>query len=456
MPLEIQRGKSSWWYGRVYVNGRYHCKNLGVEIRGKIPPTIKELGDPAFERSRSDAQGALEQFKRDLKKRTTAEELVQTIHEIRTGERVLSISLSAMAAAWKVVPRHHTPTSRYLAQGVSTIERFVAFLKKHHPVVREMADVQTRMAKDFLKNETERGVAPKTYNGTLILLRSCFHALRKEAGLVQNPFEDLLTQADEIVFRKPFTEAELTTIVDAGKDDAFIYPIIVTAICTAMRKGDCCLLKWESIDFKSRFITVKTSKTKETVSIPLFPLLHEVLWKAGPKKAGYVFPEQAEMYKDNPDGITWRVRQVFRKAGFFDEETPAESGASLGAVHQERERGLRRASIRDFHSFRVTWVTLALSAGMALELVQRVTGHRTAHIVMKHYFQPGREEFRRALTAKLPKLITGGTEVLPLGLDDVEAALNTMTVNTWEKVKAELLGRLAQRARPTEVVSVPA
>jgi len=59
VPLEIQRGKSPWWYGRVYVNGRYYCKNLGVEIRGKIPPTIKKLGDHAFERSRLDAQAAL-------------------------------------------------------------------------------------------------------------------------------------------------------------------------------------------------------------------------------------------------------------------------------------------------------------------------------------------------------------------------------------------------------------
>ena len=269
---------------------------------------------------------------------------------------------------------------------------------------------------------------------------------RPQFHLIQNPFEDLLTQADEIVFRKPFTEAELTTIVDAGRDDAFIYPIIVTAICTAMRKGDCCLLKWESVDFKSRFITVKTSKTKETVSIPLFPLLQEVLWKAGPKKTGYVFPEQAEMYKDNPDGITWRVRQIFRKAGFFDEASPSESGASLGAVHQERERGLRRASIRDFHSFRVTWVTLALTAGLALELVQRVTGHRTAHIVMKHYFQPGREEFRRALTAKLPKLITGVSDVHPVGLDEVRAALRTFTAQTWEKATAELLADISKQA----------
>ena len=57
----------------------------------------------------------------------------------------------------------------------------------------------------------------------------------------------------------------------------------------------------------------------------------------------------------------------------------------------------RDASVRDFHSFRVTWVTIALTGGVPLELVQKVTGHKTTEIVLKHYFQPGKEAFRQAL-----------------------------------------------------------
>lgn len=32
-------------------------------------------------------------------------------------------------------------------------------------------------------------------------------------------------------------------------------------------------------------------------------------------------------------------------------------------LQAERESGKRRASVKDFHSFRVTWITLALAAG---------------------------------------------------------------------------------------------
>jgi integrase len=246
-------------------------------------------------------------------------------------------------------------------------------------------------------------------------------------------------------------------------------------MCTAMRRGDCCLLKWKDVDLKEGFITVKTAKTGETVDIPMFPMLREELEGAGRRRQVEVLlPEAAEMYRTNPDGITWRVKQVLARAlgpkavdegrllpavspdearsrglayidslgdtpkaarmrevftAYMDgrtlDEVMAATGASRGTVslhlneieraagcpivrgkrralntdglQSERGNGKRRASVRDFHSFRVTWITLALAAGVPLELVQRVTGHRTVEVVMKHYFRPGREDFRQAI-----------------------------------------------------------
>jgi hypothetical protein len=78
-------------------------------------------------------------------------------------------------------------------------------------------------------------------------------------------------------------------------------------------------------------------------------------------------------------------------------------------LRAERAKGVRRASVRDFHSLRVTWVTLALTAGVPLELVQRVTGHKTTDVVLKHYFRPGQEDFRLALEGAMPKLLTMGS-----------------------------------------------
>ena len=113
--------------------------------------------------------------------------------------------------------------------------------------------------------------------------------------------------------------------------------------------------------------------------------------------------------------------------------------ARRGDIHAERKGGLRRASVRDFHSFRVTWVTLALTAGVPLELVQKVTGHKTTDIVLKHYFQPGREDFRKALQSAMPKLLTNGQNSPK---DEMKEVLDRMTAKNWKKSKARLLALL--------------
>ena len=411
--------------------------------------------------------------------------------------------------------------------------------------------------------EAKRGVTAKTWNDTLKLLRATFRYLLPAGGI--NPFADTPTRETETVFRQPFTPEELGAIHEAAKADKFIRPILIVGMCTAMRRGDCCLLEWKDVDLGKQFITVKTSKTGQTVSIPIFPMLLDELKAkakdAGPEREGYVFPKQAKMYEDNPDGITWRVKKILAVGlgeSVPDEPSKAENelpkvsdtearqrgetyiatlpegekrtrmatvfklymdGGNIAAVvaganvskgsasgylneieaaigcrivrgsshtnkgdslkdgmkeaglYQERKHGLRRASVRDFHSFRVTWVTLALTAGVPLELVQKVTGHKTTDIVLKHYFQPGREAFRSALNKAMPKLLTNGQKpevggqksegggeklkVLPDGhpagdqraevrkQDKIRKILERSTAKTWKQDQARVLKLLA-------------
>ena len=69
---------------------------------------------------------------------------------------------------------------------------------------------------------------------------------------------------------------------------------------------------------------------------------------------------------------------------------------------------MQKASVKDFHSLRTTWITMALTAGVPMELVRRVTGHSTVDVVLKHYFRPGREAFKLALETAMPKMLTAG------------------------------------------------
>jgi integrase len=152
--------------------------------------------------------------------------------------------------------------------------------------------VKPETAKAFMASEEARGVSPKTWNDTLKLLRATFKHLHPQLNDGSNPFHGLVTKASETVNREPFTVEELKAITEACADDDFIRPVIVTGMCTAMRRGDCCLLKWKDVDLKEGFIRVKTAKTGQTVDIPMFPMLREELIQAqkAAGKSKFCFP----------------------------------------------------------------------------------------------------------------------------------------------------------------------
>jgi len=439
MSIELRTGRSgklrSTWYGRYDVNGKRYTINLGVKIAGTPPASLslREEGDKAFERSRAQANERLNQIIEEARRKHDSAHLVERIYEIKTGEEIKSVALDDLPEEWQKIPRRRKPNERYAVQCRSTLARFAVFVRSQNPKADEISHVTRDMARAFMAAEDSRGVTAKTWNDTLKLLRASYKYLLPAGSI--NPFSSIPTRETETIFRKPFTPEELKAIVDAARDDDFIRPILITGMCTAMRRGDCCLLKWKDVDLARRFITVKTSKTGQTVSIPIFPMLYDELALRQPSEA-YVFPEQAKMYVENSDGITWRVRKVFAAAGFKDADVTGDADQAedsevvRGEIHAERKGGLRRASVRDFHSFRVTWVTLALTAGVPLELVQKVTGHRTTDIVLKHYFQPGREEFRRALQTAMPKLLTNGQKTPK---EEMLAILDQTTAKTWQR-----------------------
>ncbi len=516
MSLEIRKS-SKWWYGVFMVKGQRTVINLGVPITGKRPPKRTMLGDDEFERSRGRAMEAYAKQRKELDEDRTGQKALTKLAEMKTGREVTFPTLAELPERWGKIPRRKATDERYATQCRKTLKRFATFAGEHQRGVSEFVTVKPETAKAFMAAEADRGVSPKTWNDTLKLLRATFKHLHPHLHDGSNPFHGLVTKATETINREPFTAEQLKAITESCADDDFIRPIVVTGMCTAMRRGDCCLLKWDDVDLAAGFITVKTAKTGETVDIPVFPMLREELNRArsttGAK--GFCFPDAASMYSANPDGITWRVKQVLAKAmesetgiapsnlttpeevrdqgiryidrigdtakarkmravftAYMDDRTldevVAATGCSRGTVSNylneleretgcsivrgkrralktdglqtERENGKRRASIHDFHSFRVTWITLALAAGVPLELVQRVTGHRTVEVVMKHYFRPGREQFQRTLNAAMPKLLMNGQKSPK---DEMREIIHALTVGSLDADKVRLLDLLA-------------
>jgi hypothetical protein len=77
--------------------------------------------------------------------------------------------------------------------------------------------------------------------------------------------------------------------------------------------------------------------------------------------------------------------------------------------------------------------------------VQRVTGHRTVEMVMKHHFRPGEgEDFRQAILRAMPKMLANQPERSVKGR--TIKILNEMTAKTWRKDQEKAVSLLAGRS----------
>jgi integrase len=536
MALQIIRKpdgsvKSKWWYGVYEVDGKRRVSNLDVEIAGRVPESIRDEGDKAFETSRIKAQAALDALIRQAHSTKTAKALVEKFYEIETGDRLKVPPVLDLVKVLGKLPRRHEVKEQYEAHRQKVLGRFVSFITANYPKAAKLSQITPTLAEAFMSAENSRGVSAKTYNDVLMIMRQTFRRLQSRIGLPLNPFGDIPGRDSETVSRSPFTPEELKAVVDAAEADDFIRPIIITAVCTAMRRGDCALLKWRDVNLAERFITVKTAKTGGTISIPIFPLLYDELRRQQDKNGEYVFPKQAQMYKSNPDGLNWRLKRVLWNAGFVDAEAaerakngqnalpvlpPEETrlkgmeaiqktdmtedkrrtmnaifmaymdgkptgtianeldiskgtvsghlneaekliGATVihrqvkplppvirGVIHDEGNGNrLRKANVKGWHSFRTTWITLALTAGVPLELVKKMTGHKTTEVVLEHYFRPGREQFRQALQSAMPKLLMNGSKSHNV-IDEVRKIVSVMTPKTCNRDRERILTLLVK------------
>lgn len=292
MALEM-KDTSRWWYARIMVNGKLRRFNLDIEIEGERPPSLTDVANwqnAAFQRSYGRAREAHDTLlKRELSQKHI-EELAQRVIEAKTGTRLDFVKVEAVPEAWAALPRKRPPCPQYVETAKVKLRRFVDFMREHCPEAEDLATVRADHIRAFMDAEAQRGISPRTWNITLKLLKTVFRRLEPNADAFRAFLKDTSERDEDTVHRAPFKEDEIEAVLAAARGDEDLRGPIVTALCTAMRRGDCALLKWSSVDLAAGFIEVRTSKTGMTAEIPILPALREELNHLPKGRSDYVFP----------------------------------------------------------------------------------------------------------------------------------------------------------------------
>lgn len=506
MALELRYDRNGalipTWYGRYTdAKGKRQCKPL-CTIEG-VPYTrsANGPGDEDFVESRKNAESALKSYVSEARMGRIDKTTALKIYKDRTGSK---LRITNIADLLKLSDEYED--GRKITAGWKSWKRKIISEFSEWALGKSLEtalDIDQAVAQKYLKkmytpDKDGHVLTASTVRRFKAVLGEVFDKALPEGA--SNPWraKGVAVETDEKDHeynRTPLTEKQVGQLLKVAENDPTTYDLIVAALSTGLRRGDVCTLTWEGIDLKENVLERTTSKTGMKVYLPILPLFKKVLQRRSAERkdgAVFVFPEAERMLRENPDGITWRIKKAFalalgnqqedgvkaiecvsqvtlpevlgkvleavqhasmaeRKRGkmmdvlkrYSDGQSyrviGIDTGFSRGQIsnylHEaekladvafvpdrrqlesvkrlikdatltKREFGNRLASKYDFHALRTTFVTLALSAGIGVEILKALTGHATVEIVMRHYFKPKGSDFMNELTKAMPKVLT--------------------------------------------------
>ena len=380
-----------------------------------------------------------------LRQQTSAKALVENFRtELAGGHTIL---LSAAFQRFVEKPKRRLISPKQLQAKEGYWADFLAFMKARYPTVRHLSEVKRDMAEEYVSYIRATGrydkaityrqkgrrkavsyalkgrkLSPRTCNVCHKTIQQVFQTLSHDAGLPENPFADIPKLPEVSEQREAFTPEELKLI--GGKADDFIYPLFAIAINTGLREGDVCTLKWSEVDLRAGWIKKKTAKTGKEVDIPILPPLRSYLQtiKRSADGNGYVLPAHAEMHRDNPSGVSYRIKR------FLEDDA-----VGIETSRQPKGRS-RRVSVRDLHSCRHTFCYLAAIHGVPFPIVKDIVGHvdsRITEMYMNHASREAKQESLRGLPNYL-----GLPEPEPPGQSPEEQVLELLELMTEDNLSA--------------------
>ena len=175
-----------------------------------------------------------------------------------------------------------------------------------------------------------------------------------------------LSESEEAALLKALAarEAQLCEDNDAHQYADFFTPLITLAMHTGMRKGEMLTLRWESVSFENRYLTIlsENAKSKKKRTIPMNDTVFNMLsqWRAQNLNEEYVFIHEG------------------KRVSFF--QYPWQNLLKVAGVDNFR-----------FHDLRHHFASKLVMAGVDLNVVRELLGHadlkmtlRYAHLAPAH------------------------------------------------------------------------
>jgi integrase len=270
------------------------------------------------------------------------------------------------------------------------IELFLKFLGAR--AARPLTTLQPKEVEDF-KQALAKRVAASTVNTAIKVLKASFNNAVTKRHLEFSPAEHIENIEVETGNRRPFTSAELKSLLQAA--NAEWRTMILVAFYTGLRLRDCANLTWQNIGLHSNTINVLTQKTSRRQDLPLANTLSRHLQTlAGDDPDAPLCPT---LHGKNASWLSGQFYAIMTKAGLVSVRDAKKKSTGKGRDAK------RNTTCISFHSLRYNTTSALKSAGVSDSVAMDIVGHDTVS-VSRNYTKID-DAAKRAAINKLPDIL---------------------------------------------------
>ncbi|SDM60852.1 Site-specific recombinase XerD [Fictibacillus solisalsi] len=247
-------------------------------------------------------------------------------------------------ASIEMIQKEFLAEKKYQGLTSNSLQSYIDFFKLWNDWLTQeglerIDQLNSRNSKAFLMwCMEERGNKPKTVNTKLKLMRA-FSKWLCEEQLIEIPFTKGVKAQREDDSPKILAEGDLRDVLrhlrrQHRREHSFTarrnYTLILFLAGTGLRLSELCSLNWNDINFEDSLITIRTSKSRRTQSVPLSDSLRAELldYKHYLEKNFEKLPlsvfctkEGRQLRKDSVQNVFKRLRTSVGLEGYFSPHT---------------------------------------------------------------------------------------------------------------------------------------
>ncbi|MFP5264049.1 MAG: tyrosine-type recombinase/integrase [Blastocatellia bacterium] len=259
------------------------------------------------------------------------------------------------------------------------IKRFLLNLPeaRRAAVAENLAHTIASDIDSFIESARSKELSPTTINITLSSLKEFFDFLREAAQMQLQP---TIRRRHRLfvpsTLPKPMPEADLIQlfkVIDSVRDRL----IFLLMLRCGLRVSEVCHLTWHDVDFRVGTIRINNSKGLVDRVVYIAPDLEKSLrlWQARNSSSDYLFPSRKVKSAPLTRGdLGWLMNKYLRLADIKLHYSP--------------------------HCLRHSFATQLLNAGVSLEVLKELMGHRSIQMTLRYtklYESTKRQQYEQAM-----------------------------------------------------------